>query len=603
MNLTLARQDPALRALPRIIPGAVVMGVLVRAWPDGHSALESFGEGSAPPGFMPMMLLFTALGLLWLANGNTWARCGRLHVGLPLGTRRLWMVRMISLAACGVAPMLVVGLILGLRFASDPLRVSVLPIVVSATLQVAAVLVLAAVLFQAPLLDRYRLGATPEYVVYCLGVGACLLVLVGASLPSVATAALVFTLAAVIGAVIWFRLPPAFSVVSRPSGFDEGGSRVETGATLERDEAAGRAPRRSPGSPAARRLLHLTVSRTLMGNPLTVLLWACMLGYSFMFTEQFFEGRSYPLALLLIAVWHLPAFQLAVARMDHLDPLPISRRVLFGHVAGPLITAVLAGAALAVVAASAQGERRAQIRYSGCCVQVPGDLFEVTRSSEAPLVIAPWGEAHRPRLGTVVAGLRIGVYNPYETDSSSSPRFVDWQLRRAVGALSGPTPTVPEGASEAAIDPSIIGGVARGSFTPAFARGGWPGRRGRTGAGAAIVTAVVTSSLLVLYLMQFSSRRGRRRFKWAVVVMLVFFGLVVVGSFVIDLLGLGDMGSVEILVSVGFRQFGESIPLPTAGVWLLALAVLVSGYLVVRSRFQRIEVPGRSILTPYAEDY
>jgi hypothetical protein len=60
--------------------------------------------------------------------------------------------------------------------------------------------------------------------------------------------------------------------------------------------------------------------------------------------------------------------------------------------------------------------------------------LEFWRTGKAPVIESPWGETWRPE---TVRVLGLAVYNPYSFGPGSSPRFFEWQFRRATEAVYG----------------------------------------------------------------------------------------------------------------------------------------------------------------------
>jgi hypothetical protein len=287
------------------------------------------------------------------------------------------------------------------------------------------------------------------------------------------------------------------------------------------------------------------------------------------------------LPLLLISVWLLPLVQLAVARIDRVDPLPISRRLLFAHIGVPILVAILGGASLGKLIALAGTHRVAQVRYQDCRVQVPFEYYEVAPSGSPPVIRAPWGESHTPAAHPILSDTGPVIYNPYEKGATNSSRFIDWQMRRAVEAVHGIP--IPQQVYDADYRPgeSFEGGVACGDFTPDYARGLDSEHRSRTAAVALLLITVVSTVLLALSMMQ-SLPTVRR---------------------VLEIAGLSRMWYALALTSIWVRRLAEWTPLPTPALWALILISWISSYLVVQAVFLRIEAPGRKLLKPFAEEY
>jgi hypothetical protein len=601
---TLLRQDPAWWAIPKSMPGAVVLALLIRAAPDLNRGLEEFSAGGMPRGVVPIALLLTALGVFWILAANSWSRCSCLHLGLPLPPSTLWLIRVAAILIATSIPLAAATLILALRFGAAGAWIRFDPALLGPAARIGAVLFLVTVLFQIPSPKSHRIAITPEYVAYCILVLVIALFATAVAFPGPAVTAVVFVSAVVVGVFTHRGLPVAYSVVftadTEPSEEPVTASTVDTESrrVASPDDFVGAEP-----TPGARWLLHRTVFRELRNDVLSWLLLALSAASATVCVAEFHDGENMVLPLLLISVWLLPLVQLAVARIDRFDPLPISRSLLFAHIAVPILVAILGGAALGKLIALAGPHRMAQVRYQDCRVQVPFEYYEVAPTGFPPMIRAPWGESHTPAAHPVLSDTGPVIYNPYEKGPANSTRFVDWQMRRAVEAVHGIP--VPRQLYNADYQPesSFEGGVARGSFTPDYSRGLRSERRSRTAAVALLLLTAASTVALSLVLLQFLPTPSRGYFRWAAGVWVAPIVVVVGGFFVLEIAGLSRMWYALALVSIGVRRLAEALPLPTLALWLLVLLSWIGSYLVARAVFLRVEAPGRKILTPFAEDY
>ena len=144
----------------------------------------------------------------------------------------------------------------------------------------------------------------------------------------------------------------------------------------------------------------------------------------------------------LLFVWTGPIRQREQQRW--LDPLPVSRRLLFRVRTAPLQIALAAGYLVGSQVGMAggwmgtshmislgTGRSWPTNRVTSSCetlnVTPPIDYWKPARGS-VPIVRAPWGETYQP---PVVRVYGMNVYNPYATGCENSHRFMDWQYERA----------------------------------------------------------------------------------------------------------------------------------------------------------------------------
>lgn len=601
---TLLRQDPAYWAIPKVIAAAAGLALVSRAAPDMSAGLREFTAGGMPGGVVPMAALYTALGILTILAANSWSRCSRYHLALPLAPRHLWIARVAAILIAAAVPIAVAALILGVRFEGSGFPVGVEPAILASAARVGAVVALAVVFLQLPERMLYRLPMTPFYVAHCLVVCGLSLALTVVAFPSLWVTGVIAAVAAALGFSIWRSLPRAF-ILPTASHTGAGGGPASghpddaaVGSATETVAVEGTLP-----SSSSRRLFQWTVFRELTNNLLSWLMMAYTFGVAALCVREYADGNDVVLPIVIIAFMLVPQVQFAAARIDRLDPLPISRRLMFAHIAVPILVSILAGAALGRALAAAAPERVAQVRFARCCVQVPYDYLELTTTGNVPVIRAPWGESHTPEARPVLRGGSLVLYNPYETGPSSSVRFVDWQLRRAVEVVYGVPVSQQVLAGGSQPDDSLARGVQLGSFTPDHPRGLRSEGRSRTAAVALAAMTAIATVLVALSLAQYLPTERRTLFKWAARGALVAIVGTVAVIFVLAAFGLTREWYASAVVAIGVRHVAERAPLPTFVLWALTWASWLGAYLAIQSVFVRIEAPGREILKPFAQDY
>jgi hypothetical protein len=600
---TLLRQDPAYWAIPKVIAATAGLAVVSRAAPDINAGLQEFIAGGRPGGVIPIAALFTALGVLTVLAANSWSRCSRLHLALPLAPRRLWTVRVTAIMIAAAAPIAVATLILGVRVDGGAVPIRLEPMILALAARVLAAVALAVVLLQLPDPKVYRVPATPQYVVHCVVACGLSIVVTVVAFPSPLLTLVVAAIAAALGLAVWRALPSAFSLPSAPVAAVAGSEPAHSDQPARPRAATETAAAAAEPPTLPRWIVSRTVFRELTNNVLSWLMMAYTFGVAVLCVREYADGGNVALPLVIIAILMVPQVQFAAARIDRLDPLPVSRRLMFAYIAVPMLLSILAGAALGRALVARAPERLAQVRFVGCCVKVPHEYMEVTRSGSAPAVRAPWGETHTPDARPVLRGGSVALYNPYETGPSSSVRFVDWQLRRAVEAVHGIPVPQHVLAGDGQPGASFVGGVERGSFTPDYARGQPSERRSRTAAVALLMITAVATVLVSLSLAQYLPTERSALYKWAGRGALAVIVGIVTGVFALALAGLTREWYASALVAIAARRVADWAPLPTAALWALAWASWAGAYLAIRSIFMRIEAPGRAILKPFAQDY
>jgi hypothetical protein len=590
------------------MPSAAIMAVVFRAAPGLRDGIASFSIDHQSPGTSLLVLLLACLFLLWLVATNTWSRCSRLHLSLPLTPRRLWLVRMAAILFASLLPIVVTTLIFGVRIGSAGGWIAFDTAFGLPAFRMAAGVVLAAVLLQSPAPAQYRHSASVEYVMYCIGVLVVSMISIVAAFPALAGSVAIIVVAGALGCRLVLMLPPGFSIDLDPhvplANWDDAAPPVSSpDSPASPATAAGVNGSVSEVFSASRWLLHRTIFRTTMNSLLGWLLMLSMLVAAAAVTAEFFDGKNAILPLILVMIWQLPVMQQAIARMDRLDPLPISRRLLFAHISVPMAGMVLAGVAVAHIGWRLSAHRPAQIRYSDGAVQVPFEYWRITGDALPPAIVAPWGESLTPKPLHLIRGGRYALYNPYETGSTTSDRFVDWQVSRAMAEVHRVPASRAMGRSgdPSQQHPSPVSN--RCCFTPDQSRGQASDGRSRTAVVTLLLLMSFNTGLVAVWLQQFSSRVHRKLFKWMTIGFLVGLVAVVGALLILEMIGITRMWYTAAVLSIGVRQLSEIAPFPTLLLWVLVAVTGTISYLVVERQFMKIETPGRTILEPFAEDY
>ena len=137
---------------------------------------------------------------------------------------------------------------------------------------------------------------------------------------------------------------------------------------------------------------------------------------------------------LLISIFCFIPVMGAVSNLPWTLALPIRRGALLAAALLPWLTLFLLGLLLSNCFAPKPAiwlERASQNRISD--IRPP---LEYWRTGNAPIVQSPWGESCRPRTVRLRL-LGVAFYNPYSLSPANSPRFFEWQFRRATEAVYG----------------------------------------------------------------------------------------------------------------------------------------------------------------------
>jgi hypothetical protein len=118
-----------------------------------------------------------------------------------------------------------------------------------------------------------------------------------------------------------------------------------------------------------------------------------------------------------------------------------------------------------------------------------------------------------------------------------------------------------------------------------------------------MLSSLVILILMVPTLVQYGSSVHRKIFKWASWGGLIFLGVLAVAIAAARLAGFTEIWYVGAVVSIGIRRLAGLIPVSTGVLWLVFVTFWIGTYLLIGKIFSRIELPGRSIVNRFAEEY
>jgi hypothetical protein len=599
-TLCLFRQDPARGGLLKAIISSLAVGLLMRIAPGLAEEISDLRVGDLPGGFAPMYVLLTALVVTFVLGANAWTRSSRLALGLPFSTRQVWTVRIVSLLGVALISVAALTVTMGLSVDLVSRQLTVNPVIALAGVRAAATVVLLLFLFQLPHSERDRIPITAPYVIYVIFCAVFVLAFSATMIPSLAGTLALSIAALALGVYLFVRNPVTFSIEPTAAESEiargtppETVSGKETGAESHDEDATGHG--------LTRLGLHWILFRGLKGNLLMWFLMVIVGLSSGVATAEFLQGTNAFMALFFLVIYHLPLLQGALESMAEFDPLPISRSVLWAHVAGPIIVSMSLGAGAAMAVFLLNPTPFTQIRFDDCCVKVPWDYLVLSPDGRAPTVASPWGETYTPQSRPLWRGRPISLYDPYEVGPESSPGFVEFQMRRAVEAVYGiPVPDRLLNPTYQA-PPNIVGGVERGAFTLDTTRGRISSDRNRTAAVALLLLSFLGAALMLPSLLQFGTSVHRKLYKRAEIGFLIMLGVVAVAVSIGRLLGFTQVWYVGALFSVGTRSLAHWLPLSTSFLWFFCVTFWAGSYLLLERVFRSIEFPREKTMNRFAE--
>jgi hypothetical protein len=597
MIAALIRQDPAMRSLRSSIPLALAAGLFIGAVLSNKVGWLEEGFGGVDQGWLifGFSQVWLAL-LLFMIVSHITVRCARLSMALPIPTRELWPARMISVGMAGLLPLAVLTLTVSAYSLASQAKPGPITEVLLLGAMMGVGLILAVMLYQTPSpgLSSIRVGWI--YILYATAVSCGIPAAILAGRGSLLLPLAMLAASVLLGVHIYLSLPTAFSFTPRgasPAGEIARDGAAEAPGVLS--AAAAYVPSRSGDFSG---LLHLTAFRVLVNHPLTWILLPIAGFYAYSMVRTYYLGRELQPYLLISLIWLVALLFQGIIRLHKLDHLPISRRLLFAHSVLPLVLVTSAGLGAGQIHFMLDQSQFKMIGYycrgekcDRTAVAVPDDCWEIAWDGVAPPVISPWGESHIPKTLHLYRGSGIAVYNPYEVGEASSDDFIEYQLNRAIEKIYGAPALSPRD------DPPIGRNAAFQETRPrGEAAVTWPENRGsksrnKTMAVRVLLFALFTIVIVSLGLQQFRANARRHAYAWLFQGLAAPLLLLLGGLFVADRAGYASFRAFAIFPEVLIRELGELLPLGNMAAWALAIAVLVAGYLVIRSRFTKIEAP------------
>jgi hypothetical protein len=596
---TLFRQDIAVYNSRIVIPIFFFAGLFGRIIAGELPPETGTRPLAAESGILILFFCQACLLLLFLLTPTSfWARSGSMHLALPLSARKLWLARMISLLFITLVPFLALCLPVSLRSSTTTAWLVPDPMILKVTLHTAAGLLLVVALYQVPSPSLHRIRIGLGYILYVTFVALGTVLFVVFTAP-----ASVFTLILLVAGMaclmwVYFSLPKTF-VVS-PLTLDPDGSM---------EEKAGVRPY-APGvqvtvdvAGSSRWFLHRTVARTILNYwPVWIILPLLAL-YGGLVVRSYYQGKAPFPYILFIGGWIWGMLRYSMSRLHMLDPLPVSRKIVYGQTMGACLLAVLLGMGVFSLGQLDGRSRAKMVSFYQEQVRVPREYYEIAPNGQAPVITSPWGETHSPTLHSVLPGSRFALYNPFERGEESSARFIKLQIDRAIERIHEvpvPAATTDLGTP---LDRSFEEDLEDCCFTTEASLGRGSESRSKTYALGMILYLLVSSAVIAL-----SFRIGGARLRsWLYVVptigALAVVVIVLLGAAVLEGLGYSETWVWGALSAIPVRKLAEALPLSSLFLWSVFLASLVACYFWIQASFLGIEAPVRRMVKKFVTEY
>jgi hypothetical protein len=549
-------------------------------------------------------IMDSALLVLWfnaaifLLFPQTGRRCSEFDLALPFPAERLWRAHLASvllasfiILGVGLVLLLGVGTLLAIlreRYAhAQPELDRLIPATVSC-------LALAVVMYSALQPHLHRIPSDRGMVLSKIGiiaVGAGLTWILG-QLPWYASL-MPLVAAAVIGLQVQRGLPPTLSLLPSIPQHDNGGPAGGVNAHVLDTTAWG-------SGHSAKFRLHLvaTILRALSKGPAAYLLALplafCFGGLLAGFGEVRWFDEELRFSLVPLTSYILLSFSgTPLGKFAVLDYLPIPRRTVFAALMLPQILAVISGYGVGLILVANETRMAPPIlchdEEGQCHIQVPLSYFEVAWDGEPPVIEAPWGETVEPTTRPIWRNGRAVLYQPYTTTAESSPKFIAWQISRAVAAIYDEQIDLAEIQQRYLVNdfegPPIVSDNERALLTD---HPDWrPRFDGPVFPVLMLLVGLIFYPALGIYLGQFRagiSDAARKRTFWILMILLLAIHM---SQYVLAATKIVHLDSVTALWHLLIRQFASIGGV--ISVYVIAVAVLGWGYRALLRKFEKIE--------------
>ena len=567
---------------------------------------------------LPLTQLLVILWLpvaLYLLVGNVRIRCLRVEMTLPISAQTLWR-RHITTVMFGSSLVLAGSLAVGAAHSVLMTRVGRLlvragrdPVVEVSYLTLIAPL-LAGLLLAVSLIDAiepglWKLSGRKSYWAAAIGslAGILALLLLLHPWPWVSTA-LCLGLAIVVMARTRRLLPAAYRLVpatAAPVSDDRGSGRPVSAELASPDVAIAT----TTAPPTSRWQVYRILFNVLHTCPPWKAFTPWML-YFFVALmglltsgglNRWFDARYLRFLYIPFAGYMLFAgIGIITYNLYRLDPLPVSRRVLFSLLILPGLIIYCGAYAAGRLALATDPEPKPLVEYNirrpSFWVDVDQQFMGVTFGEPPPTLEAPWGETHEAWHLYPLRGVPVLTYNPYNTVEETTADFEALMTSRAIEAIYNTTIPPDEIRDRYfIIENNRVVDLKQGGFTLLE---DYPGLQPPTaGPETPIYMILVLVPWLLLVALFVRSFKATSTIKTIRGMYWVGLGVLIgamLGQVTLSLFGLFDELAARTFLDVFIRSLGTS-PISWLATWVVSLLVIFASYRFALKQFERAEIP------------
>ncbi len=545
-----------------------------------------------------MVLLGWFTFALYLGVGAGRSRCRAFDLALPISARRIWLAHLAAIALAGTilvaSCVAMAALPSSLGGGPDPRA----PGLGGLALLLESGMLLAAVLLQRPAPSLARIPVTPGNVAWDAAVlfGVLgLMIALGSSGPAVALLLLLLAGAAL--AWGYRSVPRAFVIVPR-----NGGSAARAVAGVHYPEKAGSAPGRLDWRDWLAILRCLSCGAKELAAYPFIVGFGLFLGGALSIWKDEADLRDLRYVYIPLATYMLFSFVLPrLARLQGLDPLPLSRRRLFAGLVLPGALVFLTAWSFGALVEARYGVRTELVDFvqdekkGSWSVRVPLGLHEFAWDGRVPDVTSPWGESHPAERTPLFRGSRAAIGSPYDAPAGSSAGFVALQLSRAAEAAYGLS--LPPGEIERRWLEARPDGTVAGRYKSLPIRAEHPGLFPRTGPVVPVLMALAIVPWLLLVAALFRGYRAtipdgaRKAIYWSSLALLISPMLLQVIALVA---GFSRPWLLRAFFEIPLGKLAGSAAW-TAAAWAAGVLLVLAAYRLAERQFRRMEIPAKPV--------
>jgi hypothetical protein len=570
----------------RVLPLWIALSALSASALMGFFRMCSLKSGD-PISYWNALLACWCGIAVYLGFGKLRVRCSAFDMTLPVPARRQWLTHVLAVMLAGG---LIAAVSLAVVFLHMLLPSRGVPVVIGfpiLAVMLAGGLMLAVLLLQAPKPTLASIPLTRGYALWavCVLAGIAVLLALAGHVALFGAAALLLT-AAALGWWLYRSVPAAFALAPLEPDAAAPADAIDFGDDGERSSL----------------VLPLVLIRGLTAGlkeiaflPFIILSGFILGGGLEILTDDPFV-RNVRFMLIPMVAYMLFAFMgPKLGSLHQLDPLPVSRRLLFAALILPYMLMLCASYGAGVVASLGPLSRVEFVNYlegEGVFeIILPIRVYEIALDGNQPAIDSQWGESHVASYSTPFSFSRAVIYSPYSAPPGSSENFVALQISRAAQAVYGATIS-PEDIATRYLETAEDGSV-RPRGQGLTLREDYPALRSRGGpifpfllAVSAVPWLLMTAALLRAY------RAGvrewvRQTVVWASLGLMLLLWLAEVACMVT---GFIEQWVYRGMVEIPAFRLGVSVA-GTLAVWVVAALLVAAAYLLAQAQFLRMEIP------------